>query len=66
MYISCVQKDILINAIVDLLYILVIGQLTVNPINCALSAAATARIAASATDPRRSLSEARDLQLVGL
>jgi len=31
MYISCVQKDISINSIVDLSYILVIGQLTVNP-----------------------------------
>ena len=31
MYISCVQKDISINSIVDLSYILVIGQLSVNP-----------------------------------
>jgi len=58
MYISCVQKDILINAIVNLLYILVLGQLTVNPaprlatMNCALAAAATARIAASALEPK--------------
>ena len=31
MYISYVQKDISINSIVDLSYILVIGQLSVNP-----------------------------------